>query len=163
MAGQITSPNLFNNSVNINGVSDAKFNMTNAAKDPHWWVAVGGRLWSAGSISGTPGADGQAPLGVATKGPVIGYIDGLTNTVVEYTPTSSGSNTIALDEQNYVAFLPVNGVQNNLLPAGDFTKNGQNLCGNATTVNGLLSGPGCVIVFRQQYLSPLGTSKASGN
>jgi hypothetical protein len=163
MAGQITSPNLFNSSVNINGVTEAKFNMTNAAKDPHWWVAVGGRLWSAGNIAGTPGADGQAPLGVATKGPVIGYIDGLTNTVVEYTPTSSGSNTIALDEQNYVAFLPVNGVQNNLLPAGDFTKNGQNLCGNATTVNGLLSGPGCVIVFRQQYLSPLGTSRASGN
>jgi hypothetical protein len=163
MAGMINSPNLFNNSVNINGVTEAKFNMTNATKDPHWWVAVGGRLWSAGNISGTVGADGQGALGVATKGPVIGYIDALTNTTVEYTPTSSGSNTIALDEQNYVAFVPVNGVQNARLPAGDFTKNGQNLCGNATTVNGLLSGPGCVIVFRQQYLSPLGTSKSAGN
>jgi hypothetical protein len=163
MAGMITTPNLSNNAGAINGVTEAKFNMTNASKDPHWWVAVGGRLWTAGSIAGAPGADGQGAIGVATKGPVIGYIDALTNTTVEYTPTSSGSNTIALDEQNYVAFLPVNGVQNAQLPAGDFTKNGQNLCGNATTVNGLLSGPGCVIVFRQQYLSPLGTSKASGN
>ena len=163
MAGQITSPNLFNGSVNLNGVTEARFNMANATKDPHWWVAVGGRFWSAGSMAGAPGADGQGAIGVATKQPVIGYIDALTNTVVEYTPTSSGSNTIALDEQNYVAFLPVNGVQNAQLPAGDFTKNGQNLCGNATTVNGLLSGPGCVIVFRQQYLSPIGTNKASGN
>src|SRR5580704_41945 len=163
MAGMITTPNLFNNAPAINGVTDAKFNMTNATKDPHWWVAVGGRLWTAGSIAGTPGADGQAPLGVATKAPGIGYIDALTNTTVEFTPTSSGSNTIALDEQNYVAFLPVNGVQNAQLPAGAFTKNGQNLCGNSTTVNGLVSGPGCVIVFRQQYLSPLGTNKASGN
>ena len=163
MAGQITSPNLFNGSVNINGVTEARFNMANATKDPHWCVAVGGRFWSAGSMAGAPGADGQGAIGVATKQPVIGYIDALTNTTVEYTPTSSGSNTIALDEQNYVAFVPINGVQNAQLPAGDFTKNGQNLCGNATTVNGLLSGPGCVIVFRQQYLSPIGTNKASGN
>src|SRR5450755_4735021 len=97
-------------------------------------IRIGG-LWSAGTISGTPGADGQAPLGVATRGPGIGYIDVLTNTAIEFTPTSSGSNTIALDEQNFVAFVPVNGVQNTLLPAGDFTRNGANLCGNATTVN----------------------------
>jgi hypothetical protein len=163
LAGQITTPNLFNTSPAINGVTDAAFNMSNAAKDPHWWVAVGGRLWSSSSIAGTVGADGQGAIGVATKGAGIGYIDALTNTTIEFTPTSSGSNTIALDEQNYVAFLPVNGVQNAQLPAGDFTRNGQNLCGNATTINGLTSGPGCVIVFRQQYLSPLGTSRASGN
>jgi hypothetical protein len=94
---------------------------------------------------------------------VIGYLDALTNQVVEYTPTSSGSNTIALDEQNYVAFLPVNGVQNSTLPAGDFTGNGARLCGNTTTRNGLTTGPGCIIVFRQQYLSPLGSSSKKGN
>jgi hypothetical protein len=32
MAGQIDSPNLFNNSVNINGVTAAQFNMTNATR-----------------------------------------------------------------------------------------------------------------------------------
>jgi hypothetical protein len=158
MAGQIASPNLFSPGGAINAVTNARFNMTNAALDPHWWVAVGGAGWTSANINPTPNLGGPA-----TKAPGIGYIDALTNTAVEFTTTSSGSNTIALDEQNYVAFLPVNGVQNNLLPAGDFTKNGQNLCGNATTVNGLLSGPGCVIVFRQQYLSPLGTSRASGN
>ena len=52
MAGQITSPNLFNGSVNLNGVTEARFNMANATKDPHWWVAVGGRFWSAGSMAG---------------------------------------------------------------------------------------------------------------
>ena len=65
----------------------------------------------------------------------------LTNANVETVPTSSGSNTIALDEQNYVAFLPVNGVQNSTLPAGDFTGNGARLCGNTTTRNGLIPLP----------------------
>jgi hypothetical protein len=87
----------------------------------------------------------------------------LTNQVVEYTPTSSGSTTIALDELNYVAFLPVNGIQYAGLPAGDFTGNGARLCGNSTTKNGLTTGPGCIIVFRQQYLSPLGSGAKKGN
>ena len=87
----------------------------------------------------------------------------LTNANVETVPTSSGSNTLALDEQNYVAFLPVNGVQNSGLPAGDFTGNGARLCGNTTTRNGLTTGPGCIIVFKQQYLSPLGGGPVMGN
>jgi hypothetical protein len=158
MAGIIAAPNNFNAATNINGVTAARLNMTNILKDPHWWVAVGGRGWTSASINPTPN-----PGGLATKGPVIGYIDVLTNQVVEYTPTSSGSNTIALDEQNYVAFLPVNGVLYSGLPAGDFTGNGARLCGNTTTVNGLTTGPGCIIVFRQQYLSPLGSSSRKGN
>jgi hypothetical protein len=151
MAGYISSPNVFNTAVTMNGVTEARFNMSNAAKDPHWYVAVGGRGWTTASINPTPNAGG-----VASKGPVIGYIDALTNMNVEYTPTSSGSNTIALDEQNYTAFLPVNGVQYSGLPSGDFTGNGAKLCGNTTTRNGLTTGPGCIIVFKQQYLSPLG-------
>ena len=49
------------------------------------------------------------------------------------------------------------------LPAGDFTGNGARLCGNTTTKNGLTTGPGCIIVFRQQYLSPLGSGVKKGN
>jgi hypothetical protein len=92
---------------------------------------------------------------------VLAY--GLTNLNVETVPTSSGSNTVALDEQNYAAFVPINGVQNNLLPAGAFTGNSARLCGNTTTRNGLTTGPGCIIVFKQQYLSPLGGGPVMGN
>jgi hypothetical protein len=158
MGGTINGPNNFNAATNINGVSDARLNLSNITKDPHWYVAVGGRGWTNASINPTPNAGG-----VATRGPVIGYIDVLTNQVVEYTPTSSGSTTIALDELNYVAFLPVNGIQYAGLPAGDFTGNGARLCGNSTTKNGLTTGPGCIIVFRQQYLSPLGSGAKKGN
>ena len=94
---------------------------------------------------------------------MLAYIDALTNVIVETVPTSSGSNTIALDEQNYVVFLPVNGVQNSTLPSGDFTGNSARLCGNTTTRNGLTTGPGCIIVFKQQYLSPLGGGPVMGN
>jgi hypothetical protein len=159
MGGTITGPNIFNAGVQINGVSEARFNMSNATKDPHWWVVVGGRGWTAGSIAGALPAN----LGPATRAPVIAYIDALTNVNVEYIPTSSGSDTIALDEQNYVAFVPVNGVQNSTLPHGDFTGNGARLCGNTTTRNGLTTGPGCIVVFRQQYLSPLGGGPVMGN
>jgi hypothetical protein len=31
------------------------------------------------------------------KEPVLAYLDALSNEVIEYTPTSSGSNTIAVD------------------------------------------------------------------
>ena len=130
--------------------------MSNATKDPHWYVAVGGRGWTAANITATQ-------IGLATRGPVLAYIDALTNVNVETVPTSSGSNTVALDEQNYVAFLPVNGVQNSGLPAGDFTGNGARPCGNTTTRNGLTTGPGCIIVFKQQYLSPLGGGPVMGN
>jgi hypothetical protein len=159
MAGTITGPNIFNGGVQINGVTEARFNMSNATKDPHWWVVVGGRGWTAGSIAGALPNN----LGPATRAPVIAYIDALTNVNVEYIPTSSGSDTIALDEQNYVAFVPVNGVQNSTLPHGDFTGNGARLCGNTTTRNGLTTGPGCIVVFRQQYLSPLGGGPVMGN
>ncbi len=115
----------------------------NITKDPHWYVAVGGEGFSSGNIST-----------LASRQPVIGYVDALTNAVIEYIPTSSGSNSLALDETNYVAFLPVNGVANSKLPAGDFTGNGVKLCGNGVTdLNGVQTGRGCVIVFRQQYLS----------
>ena len=136
--------------------------MSNATKDPHWWVAVGGRGWSAANINPTTGAPPNN-AGLATRGPVLALIDGLTNVNVETVPTSSGSNTVALDEQNYVAFLPVNGVQNSGLPSGDFTGNGARLCGNTTTRNGLTTGPGCIIVFKNQYLSPLGGGPVMGN
>jgi hypothetical protein len=63
---------------------------------------------------------------------VLGYIDALT-AVIEYIPTSSGSNSVALDETNYVVFLPVKGVATPQLPAGDFTGNGVKLCGNGVT------------------------------
>jgi hypothetical protein len=162
MAGYIGGPNVFNNGLSINGVTEARFNMSNATKDPHWYVAVGGRGWSAANINPTTGAPPNS-AGLATRGPVLGYIDGLTNVNVETVPTASGSNTVALDEQNYTAFLPVNGVQNSTLPAGDFTGNGARLCGNTTTRNGLTTGPGCIIVFKQQYLSPLGSGPHQGN
>jgi len=162
MAGTISSPNIFNTGLSINGVTEARLNLSNVTKDPHWWVAVGGRGWTAASINPTTGAP-PASAGLATRGPGIAYIDALTNVNVEFTPTASGSNTIALDEQNYVAFLPVNGVQYSGLPYGDFTGNGAKLCGNTTTRNGLTTGPGCIVVFRQQYLSPLGSSAHQGN
>jgi hypothetical protein len=130
-------------SVLLNGATAARLNMTNFSKDPHWYVAVGGDGFSAGSITT-----------LATKTPVLGYVDALANAVIEYVPTSSGSSTLALDEQNYVAFLPVNGVVTPQLPAGDFTGNGVNLCGNGVVnLLGTISGRGCVITFRQQYLS----------
>ena len=164
MAGTISGPNITSAGPAINGVTEARFNMSNATKDPHWYVAVGGRTWTAGSMAGSGGTGASANNpGVATRGPVLAYIDGLTNVNVEYVPTSSGSNTVAIDEQNYLAFLPVNGVQNNTLPAGDFTGNGARLCGNTITRNGLTTGPGCIIVFKQQYLSPLGSGPVMGN
>jgi hypothetical protein len=128
----------------LNGATGARLNVSNFSHDPHWYVAVGGVGWSSSNIAT-----------LATKGPVIAYIDALSNELVEYTPTSSGSNTIALDEQNYVAFLPVNGVISPQLPAGDFTGNGVKLCGNGITspTSGTVTGRGCVITFRQQYLS----------
>ena len=75
MAGTITGPNIFNAGVSINGVTEARFNMSNATKDPHWWVVVGGRGWTAGSIAGALPNN----LGPATRAPVIAYIDALTN------------------------------------------------------------------------------------
>jgi hypothetical protein len=114
------------------GVSPGSVDMTTFMKDPHWYVAVGGSGFSAGNIATT----------LATKEPVLAYLDALSNQVIETTPTSSGSNTIAVDEQNYLAFLPVNGVK---------------LCGNGVVnMYGTVTGRGCVIVFRQQYLSPIG-------
>jgi hypothetical protein len=112
-------------------------------------VAVGGFGYTAGSIT----------TSLVTKEPVLAYLDALSNEVIEYTPTSSGSNTIAVDEQNYLAFLPVNGVVGPApqLAAGDFTGNGVKLCGNGVVnMYGTVTGRGCVIVFRQQYLSPIG-------
>jgi hypothetical protein len=162
MAGVIVGPNVFNAGLSINGVTEARFNMSNATKDPHWYVAVGGRGWSAASINPTRGSP-PISAGLATRGPVLAYIDALTNVNVETVPTASGSNTVALDEQNYAAFLPVNGVRNSTLPSGDFTGNGARLCGNTTTRNSLTTGPGCIIVFRQQYLSPLGSGPVMGN
>jgi hypothetical protein len=162
MGGTINGPNVFNTGLSVNAVTEARFNMSNATKDPHYYVAVGARGWSAANINPTTGAP-PANSGPATRGPVLAYIDGLTNVNVETVPTSSGSNTIALDEQNYVVFLPVNGVLNSGLPAGDFTGNGARLCGNTTTRNGLTTGPGCIIVFKQQYLSPLGGGPVMGN
>jgi hypothetical protein len=162
MAGYISGPNVFNAGVTINGIQEVRFNMSNATKDPHWWGVVGGRGWTNASINPTTGAP-PANAGPATRAPVLAYIDALTNLNVETVPTSSGSDTIALDEQNYVAFVPVNGVQNSTLPHGDFTGNGARLCGNTTTRNGLTTGPGCVVVFRQQYLSPLGGGPVMGN
>jgi hypothetical protein len=127
----------------LNGVTSARLNTANFANDPHWYVAVGGSGFSAANITN-----------LATRTPVIAYVDALSNEVIEYTPTSSGSNTIAVDETNYVAFLPVNGVLTPQLPAGDFTGNGVKLCGNGVTnLHGVLTGRGCVIAFRQQYLS----------
>jgi len=127
----------------LNGATAARLNVTNITKDPHWYVAVGGDGFSAGNVST-----------LASRQPVLGYVDALTNSVIEYIPTSSGSNSLALDETNYVAFLPVNGVATPQLPAGDYTGNGVKLCGNAVVnLGGAVSGRGCVIVFRQQYLS----------
>jgi hypothetical protein len=127
----------------LNGVTAARLNVANFASDPHWYVAVGGSGFSATNITN-----------LATKTPVIGYLDALSNEVIEFTPTSSGSNTIAVDETNYVVFLPVNGVVTPQLPAGDFTGNGVKLCGNGViNLYGTVTGRGCVIVFRQQYLS----------
>jgi hypothetical protein len=162
MAGTINGPNVFNTGLAINGVTEARLNFSNVTKDPHLWVAVGGRGWSAANINPTTGSPPNN-AGLATRGPVLALIDVLTNVNVEFVPTSSGSNTLALDEQNYVAFLPVNGVQNSTLPAGDFTGNGARLCGNTTTRNGLTTGPGCIIVFKNQYLSPLGGGPVMGN
>jgi hypothetical protein len=130
-------------SVLLNGATTARLNALNVTKDPHWYVAVGGDGFSSASIST-----------LASKTPVIGYVDSLTNAVIEYIPTSSGSSTLALDETNYVVFLPVNGVATLQLPAGDFTGNGVKMCGNGiTNLYGVLSGRGCVVLFRQQYLS----------
>ena len=162
MGGTINGPNIFNTGLSVNAVTEARFNMSNATKDPHYYVAVGARGWSAANINPTTGAP-PANSGPATRGPVLALMDGLTNVNVETVPTSSGSNTIALDEQNYVVFLPVNGVLNSGLPAGDFTGNGARLCGNTTTRNGLTTGPGCIIVFKNQYLSPLGGGPVMGN
>ena len=100
-------------------VTAAHLNVGKFARDPHWYVAVGGSGFSSTNITN-----------LATRTPVIGYVDALSNEVIEFTPTSSGSNTIAFDEQNYLAYLPVNGVAGPQLPAGDFTGNGVKLCGN---------------------------------
>ena len=130
----------------LNGVTAAHLNVGKFARDPHWYVAVGGSGFSSTNITN-----------LATRAPVIGYVDALSNELIEFTPTSSGSNTIAFDEQNYLAYLPVNGVAGPQLPAGDFTGNGVRLCGNGIiNGNGTVVSRGCVIVFRQQYLSPVG-------
>jgi hypothetical protein len=130
----------------LNGVTSAHLNVGKFARDPHWYVAVGGSGFSSTNITN-----------LATRTPVIGYVDALSNEVIEFTPTSSGSNTIAFDEQNYLAYLPVNGVAGPQLPAGDFTGNGVRLCGNGIAgADGTVISRGCVIVFRQQYLSPVG-------
>jgi hypothetical protein len=130
----------------LNGITAAHLNVGKFATDPHWYVAVGGSGFSSTNIAN-----------LVTRTPVIGYVDALSNEVIEFTPTSSGSNTIAFDEQNYLAFLPVNGVVGPQLPAGDFTGNGVRLCGNGIAGGGgTVIGRGCVIVFRQQYLSPVG-------
>jgi hypothetical protein len=130
----------------LNGVTAAHLNVGKFTMDPHWYVAVGGSGFSSTNIAN-----------LATKTAVIGYVDALSNELIEFTPTSSGSNTIAFDEQYYLAFLPVNGVAQPQLPAGDFTGNGVKLCGNAIVGGtGTVTSRGCVIVFRQQYLSPLG-------
>jgi hypothetical protein len=133
----------------LSGMSPGTVSMTTLMKDPHWYVAVGGFGFSSANIDT-----------LATKGPVLAYLDAFSNEVIEYTPTSSGSNTIGVDEQNYLAFLPVNGVAGPppQLPAGDFTGNGVKLCGNGVTnLLGTVTGRGCVVVFREQYLSPLGS------
>jgi hypothetical protein len=141
--GQIIGYPFTATSVLLNGATSARLNSTNFSKDPHWYVAVGGDGFSAANITT-----------LATKTPVLAYVDALANAVIEYVPTSSGSSTLALDEQNYVVFLPVNGVVTPQLPAGDFTGNGVKLCGNGVTnLYGVLSGRGCVVAFRQQYLS----------
>jgi hypothetical protein len=140
---------LFGEQSHGKGVSPGSVAMTTFMKDPHWYVAVGGFGYTGGSIS----------TSLVTKEPVLAYLDALSNEVIEYTPTSSGSNTIAVDEQNYLAFLPVNGVVGPApqLAAGDFTGNGVKLCGNGVVnMYGTVTGRGCVIVFRQQYLSPIG-------
>jgi hypothetical protein len=151
----------------LNGVTSAHLNIGNFARDPHWYVAVGGSGFSSTNIAN-----------LATRTPVIGYVNALSNEVIEFAPTSSGSNTIAFDEQNYLAYLPVNGTVGPQLPAGDFTGNGVKLCGNAIVNGGgtvkaylgyrpskksikrmvetIHALTGCVIVFRQQYLSPAG-------
>jgi len=130
----------------LNGVTSAHLNVSKFASDPHWYVAVGGSGFSSTNITN-----------LATKTPVIGYLDALSNELIEFTPTSSGSNTIAFDELNYLAYLPVNGVAGPQLPAGDFTGNGVKLCGNGIVgADGTVISRGCVIVFRQQYLSPVG-------
>jgi hypothetical protein len=130
----------------LNGVTAAHLNVSKFTRDPHWYVAVGGSGFSSTNITN-----------LATRAPVIGYIDALSNEVIEFTPTSSGSNTIAFDELNFLAYLPVNGVAGPQLPAGDFTGNGVKLCGNGIiSGNGTVVSRGCVIVFRQQYLSPVG-------
>jgi hypothetical protein len=130
-------------SVRLVGVEVQGFNDAAFGKDPHYYAAVGARFFSAANVTN-----------LASRTPVLAYIDALSNLLVEYTPTSSGSNTVAFDDQFFRAFLPVNGVVTPKLPAGDFTGNGIKLCGNATIANnGISTGPGCVVYFRQQYLS----------
>jgi hypothetical protein len=142
LAGEILGYPL-TGSVLLNGATAARLNVLNITKDPHWYVAVGGDGFSAGNVST-----------LASRQPVLGYVDALTNAVTEYIPTSSGSNSLGLDETNYLVFLPVNGVTTPQLPAGDFTGNGVKLCGNAVTdINGVVTGRGCVMVFKQQYLN----------
>jgi hypothetical protein len=144
-----TQARLFGEKSYGKGVLPGSVDMTTFVKDPHWYVAVGGAGFSSGNIT----------TSLATKEPVLAYLDALSNEVIEYTPTSSGSNTVAVDELNYLAFLPVNGVAGPApqLPAGDFTGNGVKLCGNGVVnMYGTVTGRGCVIVFRQQYLSPIG-------
>jgi hypothetical protein len=105
-------------SVLLNGATSANLNALNVTKDAHWCIAVGGDGFS------------------------VGYIDALT-AVIEYIPTSSSSNSVALDETNYVVFLPVKGVATPQLPAGDFTGNGVKLCGNGVTnLNAAVTGRG---------------------
>jgi hypothetical protein len=141
-----TQAHLFGEQLSGKGVVPGSVNMATLAKDPHWYVAVGGAGFSSTNITN-----------LATRGPVLAYLDALSNQVIEYTPTSSGSNTIGVDEQNYLAYLPVNGVAGPQLPAGDFTGNGVRLCGNGIVGgDGTVVSRGCVIVFRQQYLSPVG-------
>jgi hypothetical protein len=139
----------FANTLFANGVTSVRLVGVNSGgeaaftKDPHYYAAVGARFFSSANVTN-----------LATRTPVLAYIDALSNLLVEFTPTSSGSNTVAFDDQYFRAYVPVNGVITPKLPAGDFTGNGIKLCGNATIGNnGVTTGPGCVVYFRQQHLS----------
>jgi hypothetical protein len=98
LAGEILGYPVTSN-VLLNGATAARLNVLNITQDPHWYVAVGGDGFSSANVST-----------LASKQPVLAYVDALTNAVIEYIPTSSGSNSLGLDETNYLAFIPVNGV-----------------------------------------------------
>ena len=162
MAGYISGPNIFNAGVNINGVTEARFNMSNATKDPHWWVVVGGRGWI--------GRKHQPDHGITTQQCRPRY-QGTGDRL--YRCADERERRVHPDlfrlehhraRRAELRRLP-SGERGAKLDAspGDFTGNGARLCGNTTTRNGLTTGPGCIIVFKQQYLSPLGSGPHKGN